>query len=411
VSGEENQMPPSSYFAASQVLIENETDDEEEEINSAADPKNLADAESLLEFAVRRGYFESYLDIHYRSKHPDLIAFSNAAFYGQRLNPMPPASGYKAIRYFNVCGIYNREEGINKQEAEKVISTINELVDPAKGEDNPSIGIATLNIFQRNYILDMINYESNRNSSFAAKIAALNSMAGEPFFVKNLENIQGDERDVIIISTTFGKRPDGSFLQNYGPINQDKGFRLLNVIITRAKHMMIVCTSIPEEIIMEYPSLLAAAGNRGKAVFYAYLAYAKAVEGYDIKAKSAVLELVSSFAEEVTQNSALRSRTLFEEEVCSRLAEKIPSDRIIHNYKTGGFTIDIAVLPAEPGGAVAAIECDGTDQHFSEQAYAWDIFRQKYLERFGLKFIRTWSVNWWNDPELELERLLEHING
>lgn len=412
VSGDENQMPPSSYFASSQLVIESDSmNEDEDEIEITTDPRNLADAESLLEFAIRRGYVESFLDIHYRSRHPDLIDFSNAAFYNSRLNPMPPANNYKAMRYFNVCGIYNQAEGVNKQEAEKVISLINELIVPEKGDDNPSIGVATFNIFQRNYILDMINFTANNDSSFAQKINIIRNKPSEPFFVKNLENIQGDERDVIIISTTFGKRADGSFIQNYGPINQEKGFRLLNVIITRAKHMMIVCTSIPSEYIREYPSLLTVMGNKGKGIFYAYLAYAKAIEDYDPKSKSAVLEQLKVNSESKKQSISRINKTLFEDEVYISLCKHIPSDRLVMNYSTGGFLIDMAVLPEDKSGRIVAIECDGSSLHQSPEAYAWDIFRAKYLEKFGMKFIRVWSVNWWNNHERELNRLIDYINN
>lgn len=411
VSGDENQMPPSSYFASSQVLIESDTANEDEsDTPPVIDPGSLADSESLLEFASRRGYAESFLEIHYRSKHPDLIGFSNSAFYSNRLNPMPPAVNYKAIRYFNVYGIYNQAEGVNKQEAEKVINIIKELVDPAKGENNPSIGVATLNVFQRNYILDMINNAANNDNSFAAKINILRNKPGEPFFVKNLENIQGDERDVIIISTTFGKKADGSFLQNFGPVNQEKGYRLLNVIITRAKHMLIVCTSIPEEYINEYPSMITASGNRGKGIFYAYLAYAKAVEINDTVTKTAILSLVAGSNESEIRRSVVNRNSMFENLLYKRLLMHYPEERIIKNYTTGGFVIDIAVLPAEKDGKITAIECDGNNDHNSAQAYAWDIFREKYLQRFGMKFIRVWSANWWNNESRELERLIKFIN-
>ncbi|HMT10604.1 MAG TPA: AAA domain-containing protein, partial [Ignavibacteria bacterium] len=157
--------------------------------------------------------------------------------------------------------------------------------------------------FQRNYVLDLLNEKADRNSIFAEKLNILKNKPGEPFFVKNLENIQGDERDIIIISTTFGRRADGSFLQNFGPINQEKGFRLLNVIITRAKHMMIVCSSIPDEYIAEYPLMLETSGNRGKGIFYAFLAYAKSIESGDVKSKELLLNLLGKSFEEHSQES------------------------------------------------------------------------------------------------------------
>lgn len=410
VAGDENQMPPSSYFTSTALIIDSDgalNEDEEENLTQFSE--GLADSESLLEFSIRRGYEEAYLDIHYRSRHPDLIGFSNAAFYNSRLNPIPPARNYKPVRYFQTYGIYDPNEGINLVEAQKVLILIEELVKVEMGNENPSIGVATFNIFQRNFILDMIQRRADTDSVFSEKINILRNKGGETFFVKNLENIQGDERDIIIISTTFGKKPDGSFLQNFGPINQEKGFRLLNVIVTRAKHMMIVCTSIPEENISEWSSLLSLQGNKGKAVFYAYLAYVRAIEKNDISEKQGILNMLAMNREESNTVGKRINETAFEQEVIDRLRKVLPSDRIVHKHEIGGFTIDIAIKP-EADGNIIAIECDGANYHNSDEAYLWDMFRQSYLERFGIKFIRIWSVNWWNNPERELKKLIEYIN-
>jgi very-short-patch-repair endonuclease len=409
VAGDENQMPPSSFFAALPGQnTQNEIYSEEEESDLESLGTDLADSESLLEFAKRKGYEDSYLDIHYRSRHPDLIEFSNAAFYGDRLKPLPAGMDYKSIRYFNVNGVYNQDEGVNLKEAERVIEIINDEVKLNK--EIPSIGIATLNLLQRNLILNMINKKSDENPEFAQKIFKLKEKAGESFFVKNLENIQGDERDIIIISTTFGLKEDGSFIQNYGPVNQQKGYRLLNVIITRAKHKIYVCTSIPENYIAEYSNILGNDNRSGRGLFYAYLAYAKSIEENDVSKKENILKLL------ITNNGAVRSNneqgfveSVFEQEVFDLLSEKIEKERIVLQYKLGGFRIDIAVLSKTTGKPVVAIECDGANYHLSAEAYAWDLFRQRFLENYGLKFIRIWSVNWWNSPESEMERLMEFI--
>lgn len=411
VAGDENQMPPSNYFASTPLYIDSEgslSEEGDDIIGKASE--GLADSESLLEFSIRRGYTEAYLDIHYRSKHPDLIGFSNAAFYNSRLNPVPPQRNYKAMRYYQTYGIYDSAEGINFVEATKVISLIDELVKTENGLNNPSIGIATFNIFQRNYILDLIMQRCENDPAFSEKINILRNKPGETFFVKNLENIQGDERDVIIISTTFGKKPDGSFLQNFGPINQEKGFRLLNVIVTRAKYMMIVCTSIPEENINEFSTLLPVTGNKGKAVFYAYLAYAKAIEKSDLKGRDIILDLLRANREERSSANMQFVQSNFEQEVIEMLSQHIPSDRIIAKHEIGGFVIDIAVKPLDPNDKLIAIECDGANYHSSPEAYLWDIFRKSYLEKCGIEFTRIWSVNWWNNPKRELEKLLGIIN-
>lgn len=410
VAGDENQMPPSSYFASAHIYIDSDTGNEDEADILETAIEGLADSESLLEFAIRRGYKETYLDIHYRSRHPDLINFSNAAFYNSRLNPSPPSVNYKAIRYIQTYGIYDAAEGVNFVEATKVISLIDELVILENKENNPSIGVATFNIFQRNYLLDMIQKKCDNDTMFAEKINILRNKPGETFFVKNLENIQGDERDVIIISTTFGKKADGSFLQNFGPVNQEKGFRLLNVIITRAKHNVIVCTSIPDEYISEYAALLPVAGNRGRGIFYAYLAYARAVEKNESKEKENILDMVRANSEGLGNIDSIYMGSEFEKEVVNMLSNHISPERILTDYDIGGFKIDIAVKPENSEGKLVIIECDGANYHSSPEAYNWDMFRESYLSRFGVTFIRIWSVNWWNNPEKELSRLVDIIN-
>ena len=172
---------------------------------------------------------------------------------------------------------------------------------------------------------------------------------------------------------------------------------------------MIVCTSIPDEYIREYPSLLTALGNKGKGIFYAYLAYVKAVEDYNPKAKNAVLEQLRLNSERKEQDVNPLNKTIFEDEVYNSLRKHYTSERLIANYSSGGFLVDIAVLPEEKSGKIVAIECDGSAFHLSPEAYAWDIFREKYLEKFGMKFIRIWSVNWWNNHDRELKRLIDFI--
>lgn len=414
VAGDENQMPPSNYFIASFSQIDNRFDeyydDEESEIKGMS--SSIADSESLLEYAKRKGFKETYLEIHYRSRHPDLIDFSNAAFYGSRLKPMPPYKDYSAIIYYPVNGIYDQESGVNIDEAEYVIKIIDKEVQLNDGFKIPSIGIATLNITQRNQILDRINERCNIDNEFANKIYKLKELKGEELFVKNLENIQGDERDIIIISTTFGLRADGSFIQNYGPLNQEKGFRLLNVIVTRAKYRIYVCTSIPDKYISEYSNLLAAGSNKGRAIFYSYIAYAKAVSDGDLKKKFTILNLLKDKSENkyIHPDDAF-TESVFEQEVLDLLSENFNPNRLRIQYQLGGFRIDIVVLSKDLTKPIIAIECDGTHYHSSPEAYAWDMFRQKFLEDYGIKFIRIWSTNWFYNSQKELKKLLDFINS
>ncbi len=408
IAGDENQMPPSSYFAATLSMDTLTDESEEEEFTGAS--ASIADSESLLEYAKRKGYSETYLEVHYRSKHPDLIEFSNAAFYGSRLKPMPPREAYTAIKYFAVSGIYSQEEGINEDESKKVLEIIDSEVNLSNGKI-PSIGIATLNLMQRNQILNAINDKCDKEPEFAKKIYKLKEIKGEELFVKNLENIQGDERDIIIISTTFGLRENGNFIQNYGPLNQEKGYRLLNVIVTRAKYRLYVCTSIPEKYINEYSQLISAGTNNGRAFFYSYLAYAKAVSENDVEKKASIIKLLSDKSDAYVHPDDAFTESVFEQEVLDLLSENFDRERIKIQYPLGGFRIDMVVLSQDLSKPVIAIECDGASYHSSSEAYSWDLFRQKVLEGYGLKFIRIWSTNWFNNQQKELERLLHFINA
>ncbi|MET0462811.1 MAG: AAA domain-containing protein [Chitinophagaceae bacterium] len=414
VSGDSQQMPPSSYFQGGAAILDPQEEEielaEEEEIMQAKhkidNSLNLADSESLLVFAENNGYRQSYLKVHYRSQHPALIDFSNHAFYGRRLLPMPARTTYTPIEFEQVNGLY--DEQVNLEEARRVISILLDRIHPQEDGRYPSVGIATFNLYQRNLILAELAKARQQNPQHDKKIEAF----GPSLFVKNLENIQGDERDVIIISTTFGKNKEGKFRQTFGPIIQRNGYKLLNVIVTRAKMKVFVCTSIPEENIQQYPILLQQLRNNGRAVFYAYLAYARAVhEGSQEQVSSILAQLFDNCENKIfdAAGSAAGSESPFEEEVYQQLSEKIGAHRIKQQYQVGGLRVDLVVLPEAPGGKMIAIECDGAKYHSSPEAYAWDSFRQQELEKQGFVFYRLWSTNWWISPEKELQKLLAQI--
>jgi very-short-patch-repair endonuclease len=417
VSGDSQQMPPSSYFQGGNTLL-NPADDETEEeladeqkesstqkINSSID---LAESESLLVYAENCGYKQSYLKIHYRSQHPFLIDFSNHAFYGKRLIPLPARAEYKPVQFIEVNGLY--EDQGNRDEARQVVDILLHHIKPFANGKYPSVGVATFNLYQRNLILEEITKVRQLKTEYDRKIAEL----GSDLFVKNLENIQGDERDVMIISTTFGKKSDGSFKQNFGPILQRNGYKLLNVIITRAKSRVYLCTSIPNENIMQYSSLLQQFRNNGRAVFYSYLAYAKAVSENNLELRDAILAQLYENSDSKTYDvefDSLGSESPFEEEVYYRLAEKIGQERVKQQYKVGGFRIDMVVKSKITGIPTIAIECDGAKYHGSNEAYAWDMFRESIIKPYGFVFYRIWSTNWFRSPEKELRKLVEFIQG
>ncbi len=411
ISGDVHQMPPSNYFGKEIVLDVKEDDDElEEEMKGTLnDSLEMADKESLLQYGVDSGFDKSYLDFHYRSRHPYLIDFSNAAFYGSRLTPMPERYAYKPIRFLQVNGVYEKNR-TNPTEAKVVIDILFNHIQPKKDGSYPSIGIATFNIEQRNLILEMIQDECYLDKKKNSKYEKLRESG---LFVKNLENIQGDERDIIIISTTFGLSPEGKFRQNFGPINQFKGYKLLNVIITRAKYRTYLCTSIPPDYYNRYREEIATHGNVGKAVFYAYLAYAKAIEDGDTETRENILNLLQEHCSEPEISKPISSvESPFEQEVYEYLTDYIDKNRIKFQYKFGGFRVDFVVLSKFNRKPIVAIECDGAQYHNTEEAYAYDMFRQKIIERdLGLKFYRIWSTNWWIAPQKEIKKLVGFIES
>lgn len=404
ISGDKHQMPPSSYFQSDSVTVDENNDNSDEEIFD--DSPILAQSESLLKFAESSDFSLSYLDFHYRSRHPFLIDFSNAAFYGSRLVPMPARINHKPIRFVRVDGLY--ENRINPSEAQKIVEFLFYKLKPRKDGSYPSVGIATLNIEQRNLILDEIHSRRTETDNFAEKFETIQKGG---FFVKNLENIQGDEKDIIIISTTFGLNVDAKFREQYGPINNyDKGYKLLNVIITRAKQCLIIFTSIPRNIYSKYSEEIKAKGNVGKGIFYAYLAYAEAIENNDNLKRENILRLLAEQCAEpqISTNERL-VESPFEQEVYDYLLDYIEKERIEVQYQCGGFRIDFVIKSKKDGNPMIAVECDGARYHSSEEAYAYDLYRQKQLEELGFKVYRIWSTNWWHDPQCEIMKLIDFL--
>lgn len=185
------------------------------------------------------------------------------------------------------------------------------------------------------------------------------------------------------------------------------------MIITRAKYKIFVCSSFPDEKIASYKEHIMQYGNIGRGVLYAYLAYAKAIESSNWESVDYILSLLSekSFTRVISESNLIGTESPFEQEVLDFIIQSgFPENRLILQYKCGGFRIDIAILSRYRNKPIIAIECDGASYHSSNEAYLWDSFRQKQLEEYGLKFYRIWSTNWWINPKKELDKLLHFIN-
>lgn len=413
IAGDEHQMPPSNYFSK---IFDGAIDDEDEFEDEIDKIKNdisnsLSGCESLLDFASELGFEKKYLDFHYRSRHPYLIDYSNYAFYNQRLKPLPNSFEYTPIKYIPVNGTYS--DTSNNAEAATVLSIIDNNISRLPNGKYPTVGIATFNINQRNLILAKINERRKfvKYSSFNEKIVELEENG---FFVKNLENIQGDERDVIILSTTYGINKEGKFAQRFGSINHQKGYKLLNVIVTRAKYKIYVCTSIPEEVFLNYKEhLLLEGSNNRRSALYAYLAYSKAVSEQNNEARISVL---NTLAENSTRNTSIDTlhedlESPFEEEVYEALTAHFDKNNIVPQLQFAGFRIDMVYDTKQIGLPKIAIECDGAKYHSSKEAYLHDIHRQKILEGHGFVFHRIWSTNWWRNPQREIKKLVYFIQS
>ena len=337
-----------------------------------------------------------------------MIEFSNCAFYGCNLCPLPARiAANTPFTYYHVDGVY--ADRMNEKEAYKVIEIIKALPTMYPGK-LPSVGIATFNVQQRNLIKLMLHEVAAEDTEFA-KIYAELEQHKDPLFVKNLENIQGDERDIIIISTTYGPAHDGKFKEQF-VINRDEGYRLLNVLITRAKQQLFLVTSIPEMKFADYKSRLEEKQENNRiAVFYAYLAYVKAHALGDLATVDTVLKTIKEYSYETPRrdtNSSAEGLTEspFEEEVYEELLKILPQDAIKPQYKVGGYRLDFLL---KVGGKDIALECDGKAYHGSEEAFAEDMQRQKILESYGYKFYRIWSTSWFRSKDREVIKLKKFI--
>lgn len=404
IAGDEHQMPPSSYFSkVFDGIIEDEDDIESE--NDVITYKNsLLNIESLLDFATESQFEKNHLDFHYRSKHPYLIDFSNHAFYNSRLKPLPTKSETLPIEFFQVDGIF--DDHINKEEADKVLEIL-QSIQPLKDGNYPSVGIATFNISQRNFIKRKIVQQTNLpgNEIFKEKIQGLEA-AG--LFIKNLENIQGDERDIIIISTTYGRKPNGKFIQGFGPINHTKGYKLLNVIITRAKEKIYVCNSIPEEIFSNYKDALAQEGsNNRKAVLYAYLAYCKAVSDKNDSQRLEVLNILDQFGYARDSNKNLHPNG-FIDEIYNRLQQDFSHLNIIKNHHFGGYEFDILIEKED--GKFIIVEAMSKEKYSGNLGYLEDLHKEKIVRNAGFEYVRIWSQNCWQNLDAELQKIHKKIS-
>lgn len=378
VVGDPKQLPPTTFFSR-----QNQSSDDDDSQQTAAE-----DAESILDVCI--GHFQPVRTLrwHYRSRHESLIAFSNQYFYKGKLLVFPspyPKGKALGLHYMHVPnGVY--ENQMNKVEAMRVVDAI---VDHIYTRPEDSLGVVTLNIKQRDLIAEL--WEERRKSvSQAEDFERHWDAEGMGLFFKNLENVQGDERDCILISTTFGKAPGISKpRQNFGPISRQGGWRRLNVLFTRARKSIGLITSMEAEHIIEDAST-----PEGTKALRNYLEYARSgvlplniLTGLepDSDFEVSIIELIESWGYSVTPQLGV-----------------------------AGFRIDIAVKhPLYPSTYLAAVECDGATYHSGVTVRDRDRIRQEILENLGWrgKIWRIWSTDWFRSPLVEAKKLYSFLES
>ncbi len=377
VVGDQHQLPPTSFFDR-QVAGDDEAPlDDEEEIRAA----QLGAMESILSLCEARALPGGMLRWHYRSRHPSLIQVSNLEFYEEKLicPPSPDhASGASGLRFTPVEGEYQRgRKRDNPKEADAIAAAV---LAHARERPDTSLGVVALSVAQRDCILNRIEWMRGEHPELEAFCRGSRE---ESFFVKNLENVQGDERDVIFISIGYGKDAKGYMSQSFGPVSSEGGERRLNVLFTRAKRECRIFSSIRFQDIR-----LDAIKRRGPRVLRRFLKFA---ETGDLD-----IPLLTERGPD----------SPFEEAVAKAIRD--------HGYEvsgqvgSAGFLIDLAIHdPDHEGRFLLAVECDGARYHSSSWARERDRSRQEVLEAKGWRFHRIWSTDWFQNRETEVSRLLD----
>jgi len=393
IAGDEKQLRPFDLFQSK------EEDEEEDEVT---------EAESLLVLSMRV-LSPRYLSWHYRSRYQQLIDFSNHAFYDGNLQIAANVQRkfeLSPIGFVRCDGVW--EERTNSAEAEKVVDIIHWLLSEGELRGKiPSIGVITFNEPQRDLVDDRVEARRMGDEEFD-RLYSLASRAeldlDERPFVKNIENVQGDERDVIIFSVAYAPDKQGKFRVQFGSLNQEGGENRLNVAVTRAKERVIMVASFD-------PGQLPVEGvkNAGPIRLKEYLLYAKAVAEMR---NEEVAQLLTKLDASVASLAITPTIAEFDSPLEAQVRQSLEAlgYKVESQVGFSGYRIDLAVVdPKDDSRYVIGIECDGATFHSAKSARERDVGRQKFLEDRGWTIERVWSRNWWRDRQGEIARLQRRI--
>ena len=369
VVGDPKQMPPTSFFTSSNV------DEDEADID---------DLESILEDCRTLEIPSLQLNWHYRSRHESLIAFSNNEYYDGKLITFPSVDDKQTkVKFVPVEGVYDKGgRRSNRAEAEAIVKEVERRL--TSDSNTQSIGIIAFSVVQQNLIEDLL--QEMLDHKLAVKQAA--DALYEPIFVKNLENVQGDERDVILFSVGYGPDKKGNVSMNFGPLNNAGGERRLNVAVSRARQEMMVFSTMRSSHIDL---------RRSKA---------RGVEGLKHFLEYAEQQVLA----ENIQSTASRPDTPLARQIADAIAEK----GYVVNVNVGRshFKVDVAVSRQEsPDAYVLGILLDGESYRDTQTTRDREIVQPSVLEGLGWRVMRIWSVDWLNNPQRVIDRVMEQLQA
>jgi len=375
IVGDSKQLPPTNFFM--KLSGEDEYQDE----------NDFEELESILDECSASGVPSMRLRWHYRSRHESLIAFSNYHYYDNRLHTFPsPVAETKrmgvSMRFMD-DGIYDRGKSrTNRAEAEALVAELVQRLRAVGDDESKSIGVVTFSMQQQRLIEDQLDEARLAHPEIERYFT---NEVIEPVFVKNLENVQGDERASILFSICYGPDVNGRVAMNFGPLNRDGGERRLNVAITRAREQVIVFSSLrPEKIDLSRTSRV---GVRHLKTFLEYAERGPA-----------------AIAEAITLDHSADFESPFEKSVCEALEQR--GWQVDLQVGCSGYRIDLAIRdPQAPGEYLLGIECDGATYHSAKTARDRDRIRQGVLEHLGWSLHRIWSRDWWANPDGVIQRI------
>jgi len=367
IVGDPKQMPPTSFFASTKIDEEN---------------MELEDLESILDDTLAISIPSKYLLRHYRSKHESLIAFSNANFYENKLLTFPSADDLdKKVTFEYVAGKYDKGNSrTNKQEAEAIVLYIKNHLEAGRKE---SVGVVTFSQTQQVLIEDLLQKLYQENTFLEEKAL----QAEEPIFIKNLENVQGDERDIILFSIGYGAVEDGKLSMNFGPLNREGGWRRLNVAVTRARYEMKVFSSLKADQIDL---------NRTKAEGV------KGLKGFLNFAEKGLLP------QNVNTTNGVQKQNLIES-ICKYLNEN--GLEVKTNIGTSAYKLDIGIVdPKNKDQYVLGILVDGENYIQTQTTNDRELLIPSVLEGLGWKIHRIWTLDWIKNKDKIVAEIKQKIN-